>query len=153
MNQLIIGVPFYPDDTFLCGPASLAAVLTYNGYPTEIKDVQDSVHRWNLRGAIGADLALYAREKGAKASFFSSSPEELLKYIDSQKPVLVEVDNGIGPISKPHFMVVVGYSHDGVVANNGLIQQEIIPWSKFLTAWFKMGYFALVVEKAPEDVK
>ena len=143
--KLLPGMPFYPDDTNLCGPASLAALLTYNGFPTTVEEATEGVQRWNLRGSIGADLVIYARLRGAEATFFSSSPEELLEYVDRGRPVLVEVDNGIGPVVSAHFMVVVGYTHDGVVANNGLVQQEIIPWSKFLTAWFRMGYFAMVV--------
>jgi hypothetical protein len=145
-NRLILNVPFHPDDTNLCGPASLAALLTYSGYPTTVEEAENAVKRWNLRGAIGADLAIYARDKGADARFYSSTPEFLLEHIEQKEPVLVEVDNGIGPLVKAHFMLVVGYSPEGVVANNGLVQQEIIPWSKFLTAWYKMGYFALVVK-------
>ncbi|MDR2339834.1 MAG: C39 family peptidase [Deltaproteobacteria bacterium] len=145
-TRLVPQVPFYPDDTNLCGPASLAALLTFQGYPTTMDEVAAGVQRWALRGAIGPDLVIFARKRGAKASFFSSSPEDLLVFLDKGQPVLVEVDNGIGPIVKAHFMLVVGYTQDGVVANNGLVQQEVIPWSKFLTSWFRMGYFAVLVE-------
>jgi predicted double-glycine peptidase len=150
-SRLIAGVPFYPDDTNLCGPASLAALLTYSGYPTTVEEAAKGAQRWNLRGTISSELLIYARSRGAKASFFSSSPEELVDYIKRKIPLLVEVDNGIGPVIKAHFMVVVGFTPDGVVANNGLVQQEIIPWSEFLTSWYRLGYFAMVVDKLESE--
>jgi hypothetical protein len=149
-GRLLTDVPFFPDDGNLCGPASLAAVLGHAGYPTTVAEATEGVQRWALRGSLGPDLAIYARKRGAKARFFSSGPEELVALLDKGVPVLVEVDNGLGPLAKPHFMVAVGYAHDGVVANNGTVQQELIPWSRFLTSWFRMGYFAMVVDPRPE---
>jgi hypothetical protein len=145
-NRLVLGVPFFPDDTNLCGPASLAAVLTFNGYPSTVQEVAEKIQRWDIGGSVGPDLVLHARSLGAKARFFSATPEELEEFVNKQVPVIVQVNRGIGPVVRGHFMVVVGYSFDGVVANNGFVQQEIIPWDRFLTDWHRMGNFAMVVD-------
>jgi hypothetical protein len=126
--------------------------MTFSGYPVTVSEVAQKIQRWELKGSVGPDLVLYARSKGAKARFYASTPEDLLYYVDKQIPVIVQVNRGMGPLIKGHFMVVVGYHTEGIVANTGTIQQEIIPWSKFLTEWYSMGNFAVVIEPNPEGV-
>ncbi|MDR2352169.1 MAG: C39 family peptidase [Deltaproteobacteria bacterium] len=145
-SRLVLGMPFFPDETNLCGPASLAAVLTFQGYPTTIDEAAAGVQRWDLRGSLGPDLVIYARSRGAKATFLSMNPELLLDTLAKQVPVIVLVNMGAGPVVQGHFMVAVGYTFEGIVVNSGLIQQAILPWSRFLTDWFAMGNFAIVIE-------
>jgi predicted double-glycine peptidase len=145
-SRLVLGLPFYPDDSRLCGPASLAAVMNYMGFPVTLEEVANGVQRWELRGSIGPDLVIWARSKGAKARFYSAKPEDLVEFVNKQIPVVVQVDEGVGPVVMGHFMVVAGYTFDGVVVNTGLVQQELMDWGKFLTQWYKMGNFTIVVE-------
>jgi ABC-type bacteriocin/lantibiotic exporter with double-glycine peptidase domain len=144
-SLLIPDLPFYPDDTRLCGPASLAAVMNYMGYPVTLEEVEAGVQRWEIKGSIGPDLVLWARSRGARARFFAAEPEELLGFVERRTPVVVQVDEGIGPVIMGHFMVVAGYSPDGIVVNSGTVRQEIRPWAKFLTQWYRMGNFAIEV--------
>jgi hypothetical protein len=144
-SRLIAGVPFYPDDSSHCGPSTLAAVLSYYGRPTTMQEVAVDVQRQDLRGSLGPDLVLWAREHGANATFDSLKPEQLIQQINKQKPVIVLLDSGLGVVQRGHFVVVVGYGPDGVVANSGLIQQQLISWSSFLTDWFRMGNFAILI--------
>jgi predicted double-glycine peptidase len=148
-SRLVLDLPFYPDDSRLCGPASLAAVMNYMGYPVTMEEVANGVQRWDLRGSIGPDLVIWARSRGARARFYSAKPEDLLDFVNRQIPVVVQVDEGVGPVVMGHFMVVAGYTFDGVVVNNGLVQQEVIEWGRFLSQWYKMGNFTIVVD-APE---
>jgi predicted double-glycine peptidase len=151
-SRLVLGLPFIPDDTSLCGPASLAAVMTYMGYPVTLEEASEGVQRWEIRGSLGPDLVLWARSRGATARFFSATPEELVELVNRQIPAIVQVDQGMGPVVMGHFMVVAGYTYEGIVVNTGLVQQQILPWSRFLTQWYRAGNFAIVVEpaEAPE---
>ncbi|MDR3153133.1 MAG: C39 family peptidase [Deltaproteobacteria bacterium] len=144
-SRLVLGLPFYPDDTRLCGPASLAAVMNYMGYPVTLEEAAEGIQRWDIKGSLGPDLVLWARSQGAKASFRSGRPEDLVDLVNRQIPAVVLIDQGIGPVVAGHFMTVAGYSPDGIVVNSGLVQQEIMPWSKFLTQWYKMGNFMITV--------
>ncbi|MDR2198671.1 MAG: C39 family peptidase [Deltaproteobacteria bacterium] len=144
--RLIEGVPFFPDDSYLCGPASVAAVLSHAGYPTTLDEARRGVSARGPGGSLGPDLVIYARERGASASFFSASAEELTEHIGRGVPLIVEVDYGFLGVVKAHFMVIVGYSPEGVVANTGTTSGELIPWASFLSSWKKMAYFAIRVE-------
>jgi hypothetical protein len=147
-HRLIAGVPFYPDETNLCGPASIAAVMTFLGRPTEVTEATEAVQRSNLRGSLAPDLTIWARSKGFKARFWAAKPEELLRLIDHQNPVILQINSGLMglPVKTGHFVVAVGYGPEGLVANSGVIQQEIIPWSDFLTRWHSFGNIAILVE-------
>ncbi|MDR1085900.1 MAG: C39 family peptidase [Deltaproteobacteria bacterium] len=147
-HRLIAGVPFYPDETNLCGPASIAAVMTFLGRPTEVSEAAEAVQRTNLRGSLAPDLTIWARSKGFKAKFWAAKPEEILRLIDLQNPVILQINSGLMglPVKTGHFVVAVGYGPEGLVANSGVIQQEIIPWSDFLTRWYSFGNIAILVE-------
>jgi hypothetical protein len=152
-SRLIAAVPFIPDDSSHCGPSTLAAVLSYHGRPTTKEEVAVDVQREDLRGSLGPDLMLWAREHGAITTFSALKPEQLVEQINKQKPVIALLDTGFGAVHRGHFVVIVGYGPDGVVANSGLIQQQLIPWSGFLTDWFRMGNFAILIsglQGAPE---
>ncbi|MDR1049611.1 MAG: C39 family peptidase [Deltaproteobacteria bacterium] len=149
-NRLIAGVPFMPDDSSHCGPSTLAAVMTYQGTPATMDEVAAAVQREDLRGALGPDMVLYARSRGLDASFSAMSPDDLLDHITMQRPVILLLESAFGPARKGHFVVALGYGPEGLVVNSGLVEHEIIPWSRLLTAWLRSGNFAIVV-RAPGD--
>jgi hypothetical protein len=144
-RRLIPAVPFIADDSSHCGPSALAAVLSYYGRPTTKEEVAADVQRLDLRGALGPDLVLWARNQGFEALFKDSSPEEVVKSIDALRPVILLLDEGFGPVRKGHFVVAVGYSPEGLVVNSGEIQQQLLSWSSVLTSWLKLGNFAIFV--------
>jgi hypothetical protein len=127
--------------------------MTFQGLPTTAAQASEALTRPNLRGTVTPDLVLWARNKGLKARFWSSQPDELIKLIDQQKPVIVQINAGITglPYKLGHFAVAVGYLPEGIVANSGGVQQSIIPWSEFLTRWFAFGNLAILIEKPGEE--
>jgi hypothetical protein len=142
---MISGVPFIPDDSSHCGPSTLAAVMTFRGRETTKEEVAVEVQREDLRGSLGPDLVIWAREKGMAASFTGSSPDKLIAAIKSGQPVILLIDSGLGLVHKGHFLVAVGYGPEGLVVNTGQVQQQILPWRELLTDWRKMGNFAIFV--------
>ena len=142
---LIGGVPFIPDDSSHGGPSSLASVMTFQGRETSMGEVAVDVQRTDLRGALGPDMVIWAREKGMEASFAAAKPQELIDSIKNRKPAIVLLGGGLGPIRKGHFAVALGYAPEGLVVNSGLVQQEILPWKDFFAQWRKMGNFTIFV--------
>jgi hypothetical protein len=148
-RRLIEKVPFYPDDTILCGPASLAAVMTFYGRKTTPEEAAAPLIRTNLRGSLAPDLVLWARKMGFKARFWSAKPEEIVALLKKNKPVILQIDSGLA-IKTGHFIVAVGYGPEGLVANSAMVQQAITPWAEFLTRWLKFGNLAILVESEEE---
>ena len=54
----IEGVPFFPQDEYMCGPAALASVIGYYGAAAGMKDVAAEVYSEKLKGTLPMDLLL-----------------------------------------------------------------------------------------------
>jgi len=141
----IAAVPFYPDASHQCGPASLAAVMAFHGKKMNPREVARAVYRPQLQGSLSLDLVLFARAQGLCALWYQGGPSDLVKWINKDLPLVVMVDNGLGPLKKLHYLVVTGHSAQGVLVNSGLSQGMAMPWQDFLPAWRRTGLATLRV--------
>jgi predicted double-glycine peptidase len=146
-QHIIENVPFYPQETYQCGPASLAGVLNYWGIPAKPDDIAKDIFSENARGTLSIDMVMYAQKKGLFAFQYKGSPEDLKKNIDAGYPLIVLVDYGISFYQANHFMVVVGYSGNGVRVNSGKDNNIFIPNKDFLKVWKRADYWTLLIKK------
>ncbi len=114
---LINKVPFYPQEDYQCGPASLAGVLNYWGITVSPDDVAKDIYSESARGTLNMDMVIYANKKGLYALQYIGGWDDLKKKINNKYPLIVLVDYGFSVYQANHFMVVVGYNDDGVVVN------------------------------------
>jgi ABC-type bacteriocin/lantibiotic exporter with double-glycine peptidase domain len=135
----IEGVPFEKQDSQFCGPASLASVMTFHGVPEDQKTIGAAVYSEKLQGALITDLERYARQKGFETKSGRGTAEELKAEIDRKRPVIVLVDLGFWVVSKPHYLVVIGYDDEGFTAHNGYTPGNRYPYDRFGAIWGRMG--------------
>ena len=83
----IEGVPFVRQESGFCGPASLAAVMTYHGEPTDQKTVAAAVYSEKLQGALITDLERYAREAGFGTASGRGTAERTVFALVHPEPV------------------------------------------------------------------
>lgn len=140
-------VPFHPQEDYQCGPSSLAMVLNRLGDPVSPDAIAGDIYRKDLRGTVSLDLALYPRTRGFSSRFFRGSAADVVAAIDSGNPLLVMVDEGFGGIRVMHYMVVVGYSPEGVLVNSGRRREQPMSWAEYLAAWKGADYWALTVRR------
>lgn len=145
-SHVITGLPFFPQETYQCGPASLAAVLTKLGHPTTPEIIADSIFRRDLHGTLSLDLALYPRTIGMQSRFYEGSVTDLKTAVDDGIPLVAMIDHGIGPISSYHFMVIAGYTPDAVIVNSDRTAGQHLPWDSFLRDWDRAGRWTLRVD-------
>ena len=143
----IEGVPFIRQDSQFCGPASLASVMTYYGVPENQKTIGAAVYSEKLQGALITDLERYARQKGFETKSGQGTVEELKAEMDRGRPVMVLVDLGFWVVSKPHYLVVIGYDDEGFTAHDGYTPANRYPYARFSEIWGKMGNAYLLVYK------
>lgn len=148
--KVLRDVPFYPQEKYQCGPASLAAVLNYYREAPDPEAIAEAIFDPKRRGTLSLDLALYTRERGFDARWYSGGPTDLIHQIDKGRPLLVLVDLGFGPIRRPHFMVAIGYSPQGVIAHSGIQKNRFIAWNTFISRWERGEFWTLLV-KPRED--
>jgi ABC-type bacteriocin/lantibiotic exporter with double-glycine peptidase domain len=143
--RLIQNVPFYPQEAYQCGPASLAGVLNYWGLPVSPEVIAAEIYSPSAKGALNVDLAYYAQEKGFKATSYAGSLEDIRRNIDSAFPLIVLVDYGFWVYQQNHFMVILGYNEKGIVANSGRNQHQFIPLRGFLRTWERTKFWTLLI--------
>jgi predicted double-glycine peptidase len=144
-GRILERVPFFPQQAYQCGPASLASVLNYWGWQTTPEEIAAKIFSRGARGTLNLDMVLYAQRKGLKANQFQGSPEKLKENIDAGRPVIVLVDLGISVYRQDHFMVVIGYAENGVIVHSGREERKFIAWDSFLKTWEKTKFWALLV--------
>lgn len=148
---LINKVPFYPQDDYQCGPASLAGVLNYWGVSVTPDDVAKDIYSASARGTLNIDMLLYVNKKGLYALQYVGSWDDLKKKINNKYPLIVLVDYGFSVYQANHFMVVVGYNDDGVVVNSGKTEHMFIDKEKFLKAWKRANFWTLLIKQKTEE--
>jgi ABC-type bacteriocin/lantibiotic exporter with double-glycine peptidase domain len=145
VGQIIKNVPFYPQEKYQCGPASLAGILNFWGVTVLPEEIASEIYSRSARGTVTLDTVLYSEKKGLKASPYEGSFEDIKKKIDAGHPLIVMVDEGFWIYQKEHFMVVLGYYEKGVIVNSGKNQYEFIPLSDFLKSWGRTGHWTLLI--------
>ncbi len=141
----LLDVPFVKQKDDYCGPASLSSVLEYYGVKKSQEDIAKVVYDPKLKGALITDLENYAKKLGFKAHTFQGHLEDVKRYIDEGKPVILLVDLGFLWFSAPHYIVVVGYDERYIYAHTGYENKKAFDYKDLDRKWEKMGRVGLVV--------
>jgi ABC-type bacteriocin/lantibiotic exporter with double-glycine peptidase domain len=144
-SQLIEDVPFFPQQEYHCGPASLAGVLNYWSVHISPEEIATEIYSKSAKGTLTVDMILYSERKNLKAQQYGGSLQDLRTNIDSGYPLIVLVDHGFWIYQQNHFMVVVGYNEKGIIANSGKDRLKFIPLKDFLRSWGKTKFWTLLV--------
>ncbi len=143
--RLIENVPFFPQEDFQCGPAALAGVLNYWKVDVSPEGIASEIYSRSARGTLTVDMVLYAEKSGLRANQYRGSLEDLRRNIDAGHPLVVLVDEGFLVYQKNHFMVVIGYSSEGIIANSGRDALKFIPLREFLRSWERASFWTLLI--------
>lgn len=139
-------VHFYPQLAYQCGPASLAGVLNFYGKDVTPDQIAREIFRPSIGGTVTLDMVLYVRKKGLSARWYNGSTKDIQRAVDAGVPLIVMVDVGFANISKYHYMVVIGYGPEGIIASTGEEQKKEIKWKQFLSRWDRTKRWTLRIE-------
>jgi len=143
---MIENVPFFPQETYQCGPASLAGVLNYWGVKVFPEAIAAKIYSRSAKGTLNLDMVLYAQDKGLQVIQYKGSIKDLKKNIDLGYPAIVLVDYGFWVYQQNHFMVVVGYNEKGVITNSGKNRLKFIREEDFLKPWERTDFWTLLIK-------
>lgn len=148
-DRVIKNVPFYPQEMFQCGPAALAETFNFWGKNILPEEIARDIYSQGARGTLTMDMILYSEKKGFAARQYSGSVEDVRKNIDLGYPLILLVDYGFSIYQKNHYLVVLGYTEDGLWVHSGREQEKFIPLKDFLGPWEKTTFWTLqVIPKA-----
>lgn len=141
----IDGVPFVKQKDELCGPAALSSVFSFYGVNMSQEEIAKSIYSKQLRGSLITDLENFSKSNGFQVITKTSYTEEIKSFIDNKKPVIALLDLGFWVVSKPHYVVIVGYNEDGFIMHTGYEQSKIMGYKEFEERWKKLGNAIIVV--------
>ena len=147
-----IQVPFFPQESFQCGPASLAAVINYwygkTGTAKSLTPdpIAQEIYSPSARGVLGIDMERFARKQGFQTEQVAGSLDKLRQSINRGIPPVLLVDYGFSSYQHNHFMVVKGYSANGFLVNSGREENKVIESEELLKVWKKTGYWMLLIK-------
>jgi hypothetical protein len=146
-NHIITGIPFFPQEDYQCGPASLAAVLTYRGATATPIEIAAEIFSGSARGTLDLDMVFYAEGKGLQVKRYTGTPEDIRRNIDNGNPLIVLTDYGFWVYEKGHYLVIVGYNDQGFIVNSGKDRELFVPEAEFLKVWKKANSLTLLIER------
>jgi len=143
---LLEKVPFFKQDTYQCGPSSLAMVLAWTGLELSPDDLTDDVYTEKLHGSIQPSLIGAARQYG-RVAYPIQGLNELFAELNRGHPVIVLQNLGLSWYPKWHYAVAIGYTDNGrkIILHSGTKKAEPVPMRLFNHTWSHSDYWGLLV--------
>ena len=105
-------VPFFQQETYQCGPSSLAMVLAWTGLELTPNDLAVDVYSPVLHGSLQPSLISAARQYG-RVAYPIKGFKELFAEINDNHPVIVLQNLGLSWYPKWHYASVIGHENGG----------------------------------------
>ena len=139
-------VPFFPQEEYQCGPASLAMVLAWGGLQIDADELTPQVYTPSLKGSLQPALITAARRHG-RVAYPISGANALLREIAAGHPVIVMQNLGLFWAPVWHYAVVIGYDLDKsiIVLHSGITNRKTTALKTFENTWARSNHWGLVV--------
>lgn len=139
-------VPFYAQEKYQCGPATLAMALNDAGVEVKPDDLVDQVFIPARKGSLQVEMLTSTRRHGLIAYELAPDLSDLLKEIDGGTPVIVLENNSFGFNKNWHYSTVIGYDlkEKIIIRRSGLNARETLPMNFFEFLWKSGGNWAMI---------
>jgi hypothetical protein len=139
-------VPFYAQDAYQCGPATLAMALTWSGLTVTPEELKDQVYTPSRKGSLQLDMVSAARRHG-KISYQFNDPAALFPEIAAAHPVIILQNLGLSWLPVWHYAVVIGYdgAQQDVILRSGTTKRKVMSYHVFEKTWARSNYWGLMV--------
>ncbi|CAE6739415.1 PA2778 family cysteine peptidase [Candidatus Nitrotoga fabula] len=136
--------PFFPDDSYFCGPSALATVLSAAGLATQPEALIGQVFLPGREGSLQIEMLAGARRQGAVAMVIPGTLEALLREIAAGHPVVVLQNLGLSWAPSWHYAVVIGYDAGQILLRSGTLARQEMSLRTFENTWNRSQRWAFV---------
>ena len=146
VSQELDSVPFYPQEAYQCGPASLAMALTWSGIQANPETITPEVFTPSRKGSLQSAMIGAARRHG-RLAYPITGPDAMVEEVAAGHPVIVLQNLGLSWYPVWHYAVVVGYDlHKGtVILHSGVTPRKRLSFRVFYNTWARSDYWGLLV--------
>jgi len=151
-------VPYFAQEAFQCGPASLSMSLNAAGITVAPETLKPELYLPDRHGSLQVEMLAATRRHGATAYQLAPELNDILREIAAGTPVVVLQNLAFGWYPVWHYAVAIGYDldHAEIILRSGPEQRQILPMRTFEYTWARSGYWAMVVlppGKIPETAE
>jgi len=146
-------VPYFPQDEYHCGPASLAMALNASGVKVSSAALVDQVYLPGRKGSLQVEMLAAARRNGRVAYLIDPELTAVLREVAAGTPVIVLENFGVPFYPLWHYSVVIGYDlqRGEIIRHTGKHERAPGPLRLFEFFWQKENRWAIVA-MPPERV-
>jgi hypothetical protein len=143
--------PFFPQERYQCGPASLAMVLAASGVQVRPEELTDSLFLPKRRGSLQTEIVAVSRRHGRIPFKIPGTLSALIRELKNGRPVIVLQNLGIKLIPVYHYAVVIGADPPGnIVLRSGTKPRLVMAVDDFWETWNRSGRWGLVMLRPGE---
>ena len=139
-------VPFYPQDDYQCGPATLAMALTWSGRKVTPDELKKQVYSPSRKGSLQLAMVGATRRHG-KIAYEIHDPDSIFPEIAAGQPVIILQNLGLSWLPVWHYAVVIGYDQGNgkVILRSGRTRRKLMTYYLFEKTWARSNYWGLMV--------
>ncbi|WP_165973805.1 PA2778 family cysteine peptidase [Paucimonas lemoignei] len=140
-------VPFYPQEDYHCGPASMAMAASGAGVNLQPEDVLDKVYLPARKGSLQVEMFAAGRHFGLLSYRLKPNMKALLQEVAAGNPVIV-LQNLSFPISPVwHYAVVTGFDRERntLTLHSGRTRDMEMSLYAFERTWERADHWAILV--------
>ncbi|MGC2165920.1 MAG: PA2778 family cysteine peptidase [Gallionella sp.] len=140
-------VPYFSQDDYQCGPATLAMALQSAGTEVAPETLKPELYLPQRRGSLQIEMLAVARRHGAIAYQLAPVLKNLLIETAAGTPVVVLQNLAYGWYPVWHYAIVIGYDLDRaeVMLRSGPERRQALEMRTFEYTWARGNYWAMVV--------
>lgn len=148
----LAAVPYFAQEAYQCGPATLAMTLGANGVHTTPEALVSQVFLPGRDGSLQVELIAAARRHGQLAYVLAPRLDDLLAELAGGRPVIVLQNLGFERYPIWHYAVAIGYdlARGELLLRSGPHQRQVLTLQKFERSWQRGGRWALLVLAASD---
>lgn len=140
-------VPFFAQERYQCGPATLAMVLADIGRDVQPEQFVEQVYVPEKQGSLRTEMRAAVRAQGAVPYPVAGELDAVFREIAAGRPVLVMQNLGLDFWPRWHYAVAVGYDLDErqIVLRSGTERRRVTPLATFERTWARADRWAQVI--------
>lgn len=149
---LLDEIPFFPQQTYQCGPATLAMLMNNQGRAIQPDTLVDQVFIESRQGSLQAEMLAATRRQGLLPYVHDTRFTTLLEQVEAGHPVLVFENLGFGFYPVWHYAVVIGYdlTQQDMLLHSGTTAGLRRSFRRFELDWRGGDYWAITMHRPGE---
>lgn len=142
----LAAVPFFAQEDYQCGPASLAAVLRHAGRAATPQSLLPQVYVPGRKGSFQAEMLAATRRHGLVAYPIAARLEDLLRELAAGSPVLVLQNLALDWAPLWHYAVAIGYDLGAreIILRSGVTRRLVMSLDTFERTWARSEHWAMI---------